>query len=85
MTKHVLDRPERAPASGKTLSGHLSVAGRRPIFWCTAWIPLEGAQHDAELDDPAGVIATDDVDHVHLLRARLELEHRGITGQTCFV
>src|SRR6478609_7765456 len=43
---------------------------------------LERPHHHAELDDPAGVVAADDVDAVHVLAldARLELEHRGVPG-----
>jgi hypothetical protein len=48
---------------------------------------LQGPHHDAELDDPAHVVAPDDVDPVHVLafHARLELEDRGVPERSCFV
>src|SRR3954468_3619938 len=66
--------PAWPSAAGGQTSAHLLVHGLDP---------LQGPHHDAELDDPARVVAPDDVDAVHVLtlHARLELEHRGVPGE----
>src|SRR3954452_1275551 len=45
--------------------------------------PLQGPHHDADLDDPAGVVTPDDVAPVHVLalHGRLELQPRRVPGE----
>src|SRR4051794_21938386 len=64
----------RPSSAGGQTAAHLLVHGLDS---------LQGPHHDAEFDDPAGVVAADDVDAVHVLalHARLELEHRGVPGE----
>ena len=67
-------RPGRSGLTGRQQPPHLLVHGLDGA---------EGAQHDAEFDDPSLVVAPDDVHAVDVraVDARLELEDGGVTGE----